>query len=313
MKVLLLTPIADRQTGPAIKYAFEQLGHIVKVIDFRKQPEEPYNACHEFKPDLVFFTKCKNLYAEIVKIRKNFKDITIAMWLFDARKNIDAWRGIFPTIKLCDYFFTVEYNRLDDWRSINPNVHWLPQGLQNEVYKKPESIITQNDRLAYSCDVSFCGNVNSGIHGYRIPYIEAIKHMEIDFKHWGQAKKGRIYNEEHNKMVSLSKINLGCSAFPHAGRCVSVRDYKILGAGGFLLELYRDGIEKLFPMNDSNRILDCYESPQQLADKIIYWLEHEQERNQVAERGHKWVWENATYIHRVKTALDFMSEDLKCQ
>lgn len=313
MKVLLLTPMADGQTGPAIKYAFEQLGHIVNVIDFRKQPKELYNACCEFKPGLIFFTKYKNLYGEIVKVRKEFKDIIIAMWLFDARKNISVWKGLFPTIKLCDYFFNVEYNRINEWKVINSNTYWLPQGLQSEVYKKPEGIITQNDRVAYSCDVSFCGNINSGIHGYRIPYFETIKHMEIDFKHWGQTEKSRIYDEEHNKMVSLSKINLGCSAFPHAGRCVSVRDYKILGAGGFLLELYRDGIEKLFPMNDSDRILDCYESPQQLTDKILYWLEHEQERRQIAERGYKWIYENATYIHRIKMALDCMSEDLRCQ
>jgi len=81
-----------------------------------------------------------------------------------------------------------------------------------------------------------------------------------------------------------------------------------MGAGGFLLELYHSGIEDLFPLNGDGRILDCYTSPEDAAEKVQYWLskENEWERRQIAERGYRWVHENATYTHRIRTALEIM-------
>jgi len=110
------------------------------------------------------------------------------------------------------------------------------------------------------------------------------------------------HNEEHNKMVALSKINIACSGWPENGRYSSVRNYKILGARGFLLELEREDLYGLFPLN----IFDCYWTPQELVEKVRYWMGHEKERQEMAERGYKWVHENATYMHRIRDALKHM-------
>jgi len=103
--------------------------------------------------------------------------------------------------------------------------------------------------------------------------------------------------------VFLSKINLAASGWPENENCVSSRDYKILAAGGFLLEYYRNKLDEIFPTD----IMDCYKTPQELVRKIRYWLEHEKERKEITERGYKWVHENATFIHRMKMALEYMN------
>ncbi len=44
--------------------------------------------------------------------------------------------------------------------------------------------------------------------------------------------------------------------------------------------------------------LECYENTAELLDKIAYYLDHEDERLQIAEQGLRKVKERHTYIHR---------------
>lgn len=301
MRILLLFPMADRQTGPAIKYAFEQLGHEVRAVDARLDLGNSYLVASTFMPNLVLCSKMGALINEVNKIKERFKDITICMWHIDIRSNIKEHSHLFPLIKSCDYYFVVDTKAIPQWKEINPNTFWLPQGLQNEVYDKPKEI-ADDDRRKYSCDVSFAGGLRHSSHKHRGQYLEAIRQMGTELKLWGCRGNSQVYNEEHNKMVSLSKINLCCSAFPEKEQYTSVRNYKILGAGGFALELYREGIYKIFPEN----VIKCYISPEDLKEKVRYWLTHEKERKEIAEKGYKWVHANATYTHRIKKALEIM-------
>jgi len=307
MKVLLLFPMADGQTGPAIKYAFEQLGHAVVFVDAKICPEDSYRAACEFKPDLVFCSRTKELTNEVMKIKSELgNSIIVCMWNVDTRTDINEWGHLFSLIRSCDYHFVSAWGTLPKWRKINKNTFWLSQGLQNEVYNKPKKI-TNEDRKKYSCDVCWAGDRSGMYHKFRDPFLTVVEQMGINFKQWGCGGKPKIYNEEHNKMVALSKINLACSAFPENERCVSVRDYKILGAGGFLLEYYRKGLYRIFPLG----FCDHYDTPDQLVRIIGYYLEHEEKRTKMAKRGYEWVHENATYTHRVKMALDYMKERLE--
>ena len=304
MRVLLLFPMTDGQTGPAIKHAFEQLGHNVKAVDAKRRPGISYNIALKFKPTLILCSKTAALARQVIAIKKKFPRIIICVWNVDTRSTIDHWKHLFPLIRACDYYFVVEYNLLEEWRKLNVRTHWLPQGLQDEIYGKPREI-TETDRRKYSCDICFAGGVGGGpVHNDRILFLEAIRQAGFKLNVWGSEGKPRIYNENHNKAVFLSKINLGISALPKNEKYASVRNYKILGAGGFLLELYRKGIYEIFPEN----IFDCYKSPDDLVEKIRYWLKNEQERKECAERGYKWVHENATYTHRIREALSYIKE-----
>ncbi|GAH08875.1 unnamed protein product, partial [marine sediment metagenome] len=66
------------------------------------------------------------------------------------------------------------------------------------------------------------------------------------------------------------------------------------------------------PCDGADRVLDYYRGIPELISKIRYWLSHEEERKEIAERGYKWVHENATYMHRLRIALDYMKEDFRC-
>jgi len=299
MKVLLLFPMADGQTGPAIKYAFEKLGHVVKAVDAKTRLEFSYLAACEFKPDLVFCSRTYQLVNQIVGIKREM-NTTICMWNVDTRTRIEEWSHLFPLIKLCDYHFIVDTKTIPEWRKLNQNTFWLPQGLQDEVYMKPKEI-TAADKEKYECDVSWAGT-RTGVHGFRGKFLDAVERMGVKFKQWGCNENPRICDEEHNKMVYLSKINLCCSGWPENGKYTSVRNYKILGAGGFLLEYYRDGLYDVFHPD----VFNSYEDIDDLKYNIEYWLEFERIRKDVAKQGYDWVHSQATYTHRIRMALEYM-------
>lgn len=302
MRILLLFPMVDGQTGPAIKYAFEKLGHQVDYVDAKRMPLTSFSVASAYKPDLVFCSRTKELADQVVRIKQRFPDAVACVWNVDARIDISEWSDLFPLIKACDYHFVVEYSRIPKWRELNPNTFWLPQGVQNEIYHKPR-MISYEDERRYTCDVSFAGSC-IGYHGWRKPYISVIESMDVSFKRWGCYGKARIYDEQHNKMVTLSKINFACSGWKGAGwhRYASVRNYKVMGAGGFLLEYYGGVMEELFPSD----VIVYYRDTADLERKIRYWLAHDEERKEIAERGYRWVHANATYTDRMREALDYM-------
>lgn len=300
MRVLLLFPIADGQTGPAIKYAFEQLGHEVMAVDAKLEAGNSYiTACH-FRPNLVFCSRTKELTEHVQKIKQRFDKVVVCMWNVDTRNTIQEWKHLFPLIKLSDYHFVVACNLISDWQRLNPNTFWLPQGLQNEIYDKPTGL-SGLDVENYQCDVSFAGSI-TGFHAWRRSYLEAIAKMGLNFKRWGHAGKPQVYNEEHNKMVVCSKINLGMSGWHKNGKYTSVRDYKVLGAGGFLLEYAQDGIFEVIPRNT----FSDYKDIEQLKRHIDWWLSHEEYRKEIAQNGYSWVHSHATYTRRIQQALEIM-------
>lgn len=300
MRVLLLFPMADGQTGPAIKYAFEQLGHEVMAVDAKIESFNSYAvACH-FMPTLIFCSRTYQLTEQVEQIKRKFKDAKIACWNVDTRNSIHEWEFLFPLIKLCDYYFVVASKLIPDWQKINPNTHWLPQGLQDEVYHKPDEI-TDEDKERYSCDVSFTGGIH-GYHAWRQPYLEAVADAGFNFKFWGFLDSRKVYNEEHNKAVFLSKINLGMSGWASNESYVSVRDYKILGAGGFLMELTRPGLFDVMPIGG----LATYESPDDLVRMVEFHLKNEDVNKAIAEVGHDFVHKLSRYTNRIQKALEIM-------
>lgn len=76
---------------------------------------------------------------------------------------------------------------------------------------------------------------------------------------------------------------------------IPLRAFDIIGAGGFLLTNYQsDFIDCFVPGED----FIFFESKTDLLDKIAYYLNHEEERVQIAQSGYRKLAAEHTYIHR---------------
>ena len=104
---------------------------------------------------------------------------------------------------------------------------------------------------------------------------------------------------EMPKIFRLSKINLNFTSKPiRTG--IPLRLWDILGAGGFVLTNYQSEIPEYFEVGKD---LDIVASEEELVEKIRYYLEHEEEREEIARNGYQKAKEKYSLELRVKQIL----------
>jgi spore maturation protein CgeB len=73
------------------------------------------------------------------------------------------------------------------------------------------------------------------------------------------------------------------------------RNFEVPGCGGFLLTERVPHLERYFELD---REVAVFDGTDDLAVKVRFWLEHEDERRQIAEAGYRRVISEHTYDHR---------------
>lgn len=101
------------------------------------------------------------------------------------------------------------------------------------------------------------------------------------------------------KIFKCSKINLNMTNRP-IKTGLPLRIFDIMGAGGFLLTNYQSEIPEHFEIGKE---LAAYESQEDLLNQIAYYLEHEEERTEIAENGKKKIKELHSYRIRLEEIL----------
>lgn len=116
------------------------------------------------------------------------------------------------------------------------------------------------------------------------------------------------YWSEMPKVFRMSKINLNFT-IPNIKSGIPLRIWDVLGCGGFLLTNYQAEILYYFKEGED---LVCFDSLEDLCEKVGYYLEHEEERKRIAWNGYRKVREKHSYIERIRTILDTVAcEDAK--
>lgn len=119
----------------------------------------------------------------------------------------------------------------------------------------------------------------------------------------GQAK----HYEDMPKIFNLSKVNLNMTrCFVESG--LPMRIFDVLGSRGFLITNYKTEIEENFVIGKD---LVVYRDLQDALDITAYYLHHEGERLDIAERGYETIKENHTYVHRIKKMMAIVHETVK--
>ena len=116
------------------------------------------------------------------------------------------------------------------------------------------------------------------------------------------------YWSEMPKVFRMSKINLNFT-IPNIKSGIPLHIWDVLGCGGFLLTNYQAEIPYYFNEGED---LVCFDGPEDLCEKVGYYLEHEEERKRIAWNGYRKVREKHSYIERIRTILDTVAcEDAK--
>ena len=125
--------------------------------------------------------------------------------------------------------------------------------------------------------------------------------MDICFD--GCVNHGKVdYYDMAPYVFKKAKINLNISLRSILNG-IPLRAFDVMGAGGFLLTNYQNDFLHFFTPDED---FVFYESKKDLMDKIEYYLKHDEERQEIAEKGHKKILEAHTYKHRVEEMLSHL-------
>jgi len=200
------------------------------------------------------------------------------------------------TLPLYDWVFTTKSFGLGDMRHLLgvERASFLPHGYDPEVHRPQE--LDAEDRGRYQCDVSFVGTWSPK----KQRFMEALvaRRPDIRIRVWGyqwplaQASLGTrlehkpVFGLEYAKAMLASRINLCILSEARSGASsgdrTTARTFQIPATGSFMLHERTDELATFFREN-----VECgsFGLPEELAERVDYFLRHEDERAAIARAG----------------------------
>ena len=234
-----------------------------KVIELVKQEHPKYVLC--------LATRYEFLPSTFDMIRK--EGSIVIKWFFDDEHRFDDYSKWW--VPHLDYCVTHDIEAVPKYRALGARViHAFPC----------EGIPINRDwsNIEEKYDVSFVGK--KPLPG-REQYINEIRKRSIPVHVLGDGWGRYLPFEEMIDICRTTKINLHFSRVVGSTRLgLKGRISIVCLAGGFLLAEYVPGIEKYFEID---REIVCFKNVEEMIDKINYYLNHDEERQAIAQAGWK--------------------------
>lgn len=199
-------------------------------------------------------------------------------YLIDSHLNLQ-WH--IEWAKQFDHVFIAQREYLQAFRDAgNRSVHWLPLGCDPGIHRKT----TTTKEHA----VGFVGSLNAE---RRVKLLNSIERVfPVTCK--------RVFWEDMADFFSRSRI-----VFNNAIKNdLNMRVFEVLSTGSFLLTdvAKASGQEELFHAGED---LGVY-TDDAITEAAFYYLDHEDERERIAQRGQQIIHTGHTYAHRLEDMLD---------
>lgn len=328
VKILLVAPVQDEQTGKYIHDAIGETGNEVAFLDWKealtshsiKEVNEMFLESIEIlKPDITLIIKCPILAPSTIKAARLLHQHKIIGWIFDvtlAGTMVSKSSEYVELIKEFDKFYTIDNDAVEELKTLGVNAAWLSEGCHLPDHQ--EQVLNSVQKRKYGEEVVFMGSVG-GIHPNRTQILALLHKEGIPYKIYGDVlfEEGKdpvwckdhhtgfeVINNYHSIVVGSSKIILGIDGWPSRSKSYSARLYRTLAAGGFYLTTHTKDIEKEFVPGVH---LDTYKTNEELLEKIFYYLMNDTEREKIAKSGQKLVLEKHRFHNRI---LQIIAENI---
>jgi len=318
------------EKGWSFRKAFEKLGMKTETFFYRKKGKMEFiekdkslkkiwrwhmnkklaQVVETNKPDILLINKGETIEAETLwQIRKKTGSLIINVY-----PDNPIYMGKVEAIKPCHLFFVKDTYILLTLRKAGlNNVFYLPQCTDPEVYK-PLSL-NQSERSLYSADLSLLGSM----YPYRVGFIEELM-TEFKPAIWGKGWS-KTSNKEILKLYRGKDIRGTLKAKAISGAAISLnphhplndingvnkRTYDIAACKGFQLADYKADMETVFRVGKE---VICYRTMDELKELVRYYLQHPDERNEIADAAHRRLIKEHTYDIRTKQILEFINNKI---
>lgn len=334
MNILIVTTELERNDerymdnkGWSFKKAFEKLGMNVEMFFYKKKGKlaiiekkkyvrdmwrhymnrQLFHYVKTNSPDIILVITGNTIEPETLwKIRKQTHALLINVFT----DNPFIFMNRFESIEAYHYFFVKDTYILSTLKKAGlQNIYYLPQCTNPEVYR--QLTITGREESLYRSDIALIGSM----YPYRLKLISQL----IDFHPaiWGRGwSKSSI--PEMSELYRGRDIRGNDKAMAISGAAISLnphhplndingtgsRTFDIAACKGFQLADYKSDMENLFNLNED---IICFRTMEELRRLIQYYLDHPDERTEVAESGYRRVIRDHTYDNRAKEILEMVS------
>ena len=295
--------------------ALEGMGHELVCFDFMARQRAVGQAAMndgliatagEASPDLVFFV----LYEEEIppdtlrRVGRAAGAPTMNWFADDHWRFDDFSRRYAPAL---DWVITTDHEAVSKYAAAGHEGVILSQWACNRYSYGRRSQLTEHE-------VTFVGQP----HGN----LRHLADAGIAVECWGNGwPNGRLDHEDMVCVFSTSRINLnlsnsstppssirarlgaiarGVDRSPRRSQ-IKGRTFEVPGSGGFLLT---DRVPHLDEYFEPDREIAVYDDEPELAARIQYWLDHEDERAAIADAGYRRTLAEHTYDHRFERIFE---------
>jgi spore maturation protein CgeB len=257
-----------------------------------------FNKC---KPDVVFMQiQTPNIVDNQTMDYMKSNGAFVINWNGDKRLTVPSW------MLVCAPFVSLtSFSNMEDVREMQRlgyNSEYLEIGFDETIYT--------NEGTKYPCeDILFMANNNGAnffpMSSFRIHIANELKTKYYNkFGLYGRGWHNGNGNLNHSQSLEAQyyrgcKIAINCSHF-NVARYNSDRLLRILGSGTFCLSYKHPEMEEDY---ENYKHLVYFETIEDLINKIDYYLEHEEERKQIAENGRQLVLNRNTFKHQVENII----------
>jgi spore maturation protein CgeB len=330
-------------TLPIMQYvtlSLQLLGQRVRTIDVSCF-DNGYGQLSNFVKDKLRRTPVENMYYEMVSqivlesVTEKPVDILFCMALAPISPRVLnelRARGVITVL-----WFVEDYQRFTYWQQVAAHfdyvfciqkdkcisairqagakeVHYMPVACEQNVHAP--LVLSEADKAKWGSDLSFMG---AGYHNRQQMFASLV---DFNLKIWGtewpdckpfdrmvQDGGQRLAPSDYVKIFNSSKINLNLHSSNEKdgvdpfGDFVNPRTFELASAGAFQLVDNRSLLPELF---DVGKELITFENANDLKEKISYYLNHDQERQEIAKRSRARVLREHTYQHRVRDMLSII-------
>lgn len=232
-------------------------------------------------------------------------------WRFDGFSR--HWAPCFNWVSTTDQSALPKYERIGYDRVIK--TQWA---CNHFLYKQFD--------LPLKYDVTFIGKP----HGDRRAIIQSLRDRGIDVQTWGDGwPRGRLSQEEMIRVFNQSRVNLNLSnaswnprhkglwrrlryaigrrfsarireklaveAAKRSSDQIKGRTFEVPGCGGFLLTGVTKDLQDYYAADQE---MACFSDTSDLITLVHYYLEHDDERQAIAQAGYDRTLREHTYLHR---------------
>lgn len=198
-----------------------------------------------------------------------------------------------------DYVFFNQKDAVEEYNKTHENkAVWIPHAAEPKAYPKIEII--------KKYDVGFVGHVQDVKNFNGFTRTDALDRLFKEFPNFYYSSRHPAFPdknlfEDAARKFSLSKIVFNISIKDD----INMRVFEALSTGSFLLTNWIPTIDHLF-IDGKNLV--TYKTLDEMVDKAKYYLNHEKEREKIAESGYEAFMKNHTYKHRVERILEKVSQ-----